>query len=79
MRDSSQGVFAPIVIDLGKIKSKSIRDFKKGRGELVHEVEQALAETRQSLGVDAAGKELVPVVLVYRKKQKRRRNGLFFM
>lgn len=79
MRDSSQGVFPPIVIDLGKIKSKLIRDFKKGRGELVHEVEQALAETRQSLGGDAARKELVPVVLVYRKKQKRRRNGLFFM
>ena len=66
---------APVLVDLGKIKGKSVRQFKEGRGELVGEVQQVLADVRQSLGPEATTKELVPIVLVYRKKRKRRSGG----
>jgi hypothetical protein len=72
----------PIIIDLGKVKKKKVRQFKEGRGELALEVQQILNETRNNLGSDAAGKELVPIVLVYRQKRgrggrKRDGGGLF--
>lgn len=70
----------PILIDLGKIKGKVVRQFREGRGELVGEVQQVLAETRKNLGAEAAGKELVPIVLVYKKKAKRKKSkvsGMF--
>jgi len=62
---------APILLDLGKVKGKTVRQFKEGRGKLVGDLQQVLAEVRQNLGTDAASKELVPVVVVYRKKRKR--------
>ena len=61
---------APVLIDLGKVKGSTVRDFKDGRGRLVGDIQQVLAEVRQNLGPDAANKELVPIVLVYRKKRK---------
>jgi hypothetical protein len=63
---------APIVIDLGKKKKKRINDLKSGRGPLVHEVAQVINEVRANLGDDAGNKQLVPVVLIYRKKTRRR-------
>ena len=62
----------PIIIDLGKVKKKKVRDFKEGRGELALEVQQIVAETRSNLGADGAGKELLPIVLVYRQKRRKR-------
>jgi hypothetical protein len=73
-KPTGDGDARPILIDLGRIKEKVVRQFKAGRGELVCEIQHVLAETRKNLGPDAAGKELVPIVLVYRKKAKRRRN-----
>ena len=68
----------PIVIDLGKAKRKRIKRLKRGRGKLIDETRQAVEELRSSLGPEAADRELVPVVIVYRKKMgKRRRRGLF--
>lgn len=66
---------APVLVDLGKVKKKEVRQLKEGRGALVGEVQEVLADVRQSLGPEAAGRELVPVVLVYRKKRKRRGGG----
>jgi hypothetical protein len=66
---------APILLDLGKVKGKAVRQFKEGRGELVGDLQQVLADVRQNLGPDAATKELVPVVVVYRKKRKRGGGG----
>lgn len=63
---------APVLIDLGKVKGKTVRRFKEGRGPLVGEIQQVLADVRQSLGSETGGRELVPIVLVYRKKRKRR-------
>jgi len=61
----------PIVISLGKQRRKRIKDLKRGRGVLMDEVRQTLAQVTGQLGADASGKVLVPVVLIYREKPKR--------
>ena len=66
---------APVLIDLGRVKGKTVRQFKEGRGPMVTDVQEVLAEVRQTLGPDAATKELVPIVVVYRKKRKRKGGG----
>lgn len=72
----------PIIIDLGKVGKKKVRQFKEGRGEIAAEVQQILNETRGNLGAEHAGKELVPIVLVYKKKRggrgKKKKFGLPF-
>jgi Family of unknown function (DUF6200) len=70
-----QQELAPIIIDLGKKRRKVIKDLKRGRGKAMSEVERALNEIRASMGPDAEGRELVPVVLIYRKKEKKSGNG----
>ena len=70
------GIHPPIIIDLGKAKKKRVRRLKRGRGRLMDEVQDTLEEVRQRLGDQAKGKELVPVVMIYRKRRKRK--GLLF-
>jgi Family of unknown function (DUF6200) len=72
---------APIIIDLGKEKKKRIKDLKRGRGRLMAEVASVLSEVRAGIGNDADGKQLVPVVLIYKKKNRKwkgRDGGRFF-
>lgn len=70
--------FDPIVIQLGKVRKKSIKALKRGNGKLIAEVEQAIQDIRERGGADSAGKEYVPLVLIYKEKTKRRkRRGLF--
>jgi hypothetical protein len=66
---------APIILDLGKASRKNIRQMEEGRGSLIGDIQDAMAEVTASLGDQADGKQLVPVVLVYRKKTRRRRQG----
>ncbi len=61
----------PIIIDLGKKRRKAIKDLKRGQGRLMDEVYDAVDQIRARLGADAAKKELVPVVLIYKQKSKR--------
>jgi|GEM_PF-1395224 len=63
---------APIIIDLGKEKRKRIKDLKRGRGRLMNEVAGVINEARMNLGAEAEGKELIPIILIYRKKRKRK-------
>jgi hypothetical protein len=72
---TGKGDVPPILVDLGKIKRKVVRQYREGRGELVDEVRAVLDETQRNLGADAAGKTLVPIVLVYEKKRRRRKGG----
>jgi len=71
--ESTTDVTTPIIIDLGKQRKGRIKRLKKGRGKLWNEVSDVLVEIQDSLGEDAEGKVLVPVVLVYRKKDRRYR------
>ncbi len=65
---------APIVIDLGKKKKGRIKDLKRGGGRLMAEVAGVLSQVQAGLGDDAGNKQLVPVVLIYKKKTRRRKN-----
>ena len=66
---------APVVVDLGKEKSKTLRALKKGEGPLMLVVARVLEEVR-ARSSELAGKELVPVVIIYRKKLKKSRSML---
>jgi hypothetical protein len=66
----------PIVIDLGKQRRKAIAGLKRGEGELVDEVTEAVREVVGELDEEAQGKVVVPVVVVYRKRRRRKRNDL---
>ncbi|MFY9622143.1 MAG: hypothetical protein WAM70_11425 [Pyrinomonadaceae bacterium] len=62
-----------VVRDLGSRKKKPIQDLKKGQGQLVAEVNDAIEEARAALPAADKNKTLVPVVIVYREKRKKRR------
>ena len=69
---SETATVAPVVIDLGKTKTKRVKDLKRGSGKLIDEVQYATNQVIASLGDNAKGKVFVPVVMVYRKKRRRR-------
>jgi Family of unknown function (DUF6200) len=62
---------SPIVLDLGKVKPKRIKQLRRGEGRLAEEVRQAVEKVRDGLGAEGDGKVLVPVVVLYRKKPRR--------
>ena len=66
-------VTEPIIINLGKRKRKRIKSLLKGRGKLLDEVDEAVAEATSLLGEELEGKVVLPLVLVYEKKPKRQK------
>lgn len=68
---SNDSQLDPIIIDLGKKRRKAIKDLKRGQGKLMDEVYDAVDQIRARLGADAAKKEILPVVLIYKQKSKR--------
>jgi hypothetical protein len=69
-------IMTPIILSLGKKKQKQIKRLKRGKGRAMDEVMDVIDQVQANLGEQAAGKILVPVVVVYRKKERRTR-GLF--
>ena len=67
---------SPIVVDLGKVRQSRIKRLKKGKGPLMDEVEEVLAQVTEELGEQAEGKTLVPVVILYRRKVRKSRKSL---
>jgi len=65
----------PIILDIGKTKKRNIRDAARGQGKIMTDVQDAMAEVTSSLGEQVDGKQLVPVILIYRKKKRARRRG----
>lgn len=63
-----------VILDVGRQKRKSIRKLKKGLGPVAEEVR----ETVQAVAGEhaTADKEVVPVVIVYRKRDRKRRGLL---
>ena len=80
MTETTDGA-VPILVDLGKVKRKAAKRLKRGRGKLIDEVNQVIAEVEANLGDDVAGKELLPVIILYEqkkpKKSRKRRVSLF--
>ena len=66
-------VTEPIIINLGKQKRKRIKKLLKGRGKLLDEVDDVVVEVASLLGEELEGKVILPLVLVYKKKPKRKR------
>jgi hypothetical protein len=58
----------PVIVDLGSQKTRKLKALKKAKGELWDEVLDVMEEVKESLGADAEGKILVPVVMIYRRK-----------
>jgi hypothetical protein len=70
--EATVDVTQPIIVDLGKQRPKQIKRLKRGRGKLWAEVVDVIEEVGDQLGDDLEGKTIVPVVMVYRKKTKRK-------
>jgi hypothetical protein len=71
--ETSTDMTQPIVIDLGNQKPGNLKDLKKGGGKLWDEVFAVVEEVKEMLGEDADGKVIIPVVMIYREKPKRKR------
>ena len=69
-------VTSPIIVSLGKKKKKVIKRLKRGKGRAMDEVMDVIDQVQANLGEEGNGKIIVPVVVVYRQKQRRFR-GLF--
>jgi|AGTN01.1.fsa_nt_gi hypothetical protein len=74
-RNVAQAV--PLVIDMGKVKRSEAKKIAKGKGVLLDHVERAVQYTEENLDAVPEGRILVPVVIVYEKKRKKRRNRPF--
>jgi hypothetical protein len=73
---SSTEMTQPIIIDLGKQRSRALKNLKKGEGKLWDEVLDVVEEVKDLLGADADGKVLVPIILIYGERSRRRRLNL---
>ena len=71
MTPVSAEVLAPIIVPLGKMKKKEIKRLEKGRGKAMDEVADVIEQVQAKLGEQADGKAILPVIVVYRKKQRR--------
>jgi Family of unknown function (DUF6200) len=70
----------PLIVNMGKQRRKRVKDLKRGRGRLVQTVQEVIEEVREELGADAKDKVLIPVVVLFERKQRKRkrRKGGFF-
>jgi hypothetical protein len=64
-------VVPPIIVSLGKKKKKQIKSLKRGKGSAMNEVMDVVDQVQAYLGDDASNKVIVPVVIIYKKKQRR--------
>ena len=65
-------ILHPIIVDLGKKKNKRIKELKRGEGKLSQDVAATVDQVRADLKTETDGREVVPVVVIYRKKSKKR-------
>jgi hypothetical protein len=62
---------------MGKQKSKDLKALKNGHGPLMHDVARVVEEIRAK-SPELATKDLVPVVIIYRRKAKKSRSMMPF-
>ena len=71
-------VSEPILLNLGKQKRKRIKNLKKGKGKLWNEVKDIIDEVSIMVDDELEGKTIVPLILIYKGKPKRKRGkGIF--
>jgi Family of unknown function (DUF6200) len=70
-----QDIPAPVIVDLGSRKKKAIKRLKNGRGKLMSEVALAIEQVRGGLSDGDQGRQIVPVVIIYKKKKKKGKGG----
>jgi hypothetical protein len=75
--ENEQDVTEPIIINLGKQKKKRIKKMMNGQGRLWYEVQDVIDEVGVILGDELDGKVIVPLILVYEKKSKKKSRGFF--
>jgi hypothetical protein len=68
----------PIVIKLGKRSKKKLKQLEKGEGKLMDEVKEVINQASEKLGDQIEDKVLMPVVVLYKTKQKRRNRSSLF-
>jgi len=66
-----------ILIDMGRVRRKRIKQLKQGEGPLIDEVQDAVEALKKQLGDELSDAKVVPVILVYKEKKKRDRYGIF--
>ncbi len=64
-------VTSPIIVSLGKKSKKQMKRLKRGKGSTMDEVMDVVDQVQDHLGEDAANKIIVPVVVIYRRKERR--------
>lgn len=69
-------IITPVVVDLGKVKRKHVKRLKRGTGRLADEVLDVMDEVVDLLGEELEGATLVPIVMIYEKKPKKRRRTI---
>ena len=70
---SEAEALTPVIVDLGKVKRKRIKQLKRGIGPLVDEVSDLVDAVCDRLGDEAEGKTILPVVILYRRKSQKKR------
>lgn len=68
-RNAVNAAAAPIVVDIGKKRKKQIKRLSEGRGPLMDEVNELLAELQANGSIAA---NVQPVVIVVKRKRKAR-------
>jgi hypothetical protein len=67
-------VTTPIIVSLGKKKKKAIKRLKRGKGPAMDEVMDVVEQVQANLGDQAGGKVIVPIVVLFKQKQRRFRS-----
>jgi hypothetical protein len=63
---------SPVIVDLGRTRKSHIKALKKGEGQLMVTISRVIDEVRENLASELAGKHLLPVVILFKTKSKRR-------
>lgn len=67
----------PILVNLGKARTKEIKALRRGEGKLMDKVQKVIAEVESQMGDELADKTIVPLIVLYSKKTKKSRSGIF--
>ncbi len=74
-----QAITPPIVVKLGKVKRKRVKQLLRGQGPLMEDVQAAVEQAKDTLGEMSRETQLIPIVFVYRERRKRQKGlGLPF-